>query len=119
MEKWEDAERAFRKELELDADSALAHTGLGRVTLQNGEYAGAVEELLVAISLWQSQPNAHFLLGTALAKLGRYQDAIRAFERSLDLAPDRKEIHARLAELYDQIEAPSHAPTRHRPPAID
>jgi len=114
MERWDEARRAFAKELKRDPDSALSHTGLGRIALVNGDYELAVEELLIAISLWQSQPNAHFLLGTALAKLGKVSDAIRAFEQTLALNPHQREAHCSLAKLYEMVDGRQEAAARHR-----
>ncbi len=114
MERWDEARRAYAKELKRDPDSALSHTGLGRIALVNGDYELAVEELLIAISLWQSQHQAHFLLGSALVKLGRTDDAIRAFERTLSLNPRRLDAHRNLAEIYDAMDDRQEAAARHR-----
>lgn len=102
MEKWDQAERAFRKELQFDADSAAAHAGLGNLALMRGDCEQAVEELLAAISLRQSQPQAHYLLGVALAKLDHERDAIRALARCLELDGDNQRAHCALAELYER-----------------
>jgi tetratricopeptide (TPR) repeat protein len=102
MRRWDEARRAFEKELQRDPDSALSHTGLGKIAMENEDYELAVEELLMAISLWQSQPRAHLLLGTALEKLGKITDAIRAFERTLALEPNARDAHRHLAQLYER-----------------
>ena len=96
----EDAERAFKKALELDADLPAAYLGLCRVGLRQKRYEEAAEAALEAVGLEHFLPAGHYLLGVALARLGRYQRAIQAFELALSMQPGLAGAHRWLAALY-------------------
>ncbi len=85
--RWDDADRAFGKELELDADNAAALYGAGRVAMERGENEIAVERLLDALAIESFYPDAHFHLGVALVSLGKHTEAVRAFKRCLSQRP--------------------------------
>ncbi len=99
LERWDEAERAFKKELQQDAACALAYFGLGRVAMARELYEDATESLLESITLWHAQPAAHRTLGFALQELGRVDEAMHAFERSLQLDPRQTELRRHLAAL--------------------
>lgn len=54
-------------------------------------YESAVEEFTEAARLDPKLAEAHAGLGTALARLGRHEEALAAFDRALALAPDEVE----------------------------
>jgi tetratricopeptide (TPR) repeat protein len=88
-----DAERAFRKALEIDGDSPEAHLGLARVTLRKRENEQAVEEALLAVSLQHFLPMGHFYLGVGLARLGHFHRATLAFETAAAMVPGMIAAH--------------------------
>jgi tetratricopeptide (TPR) repeat protein len=62
----------------LDAD---AHAGIGQIHLNAGRYEDAVAALGRAVELSADYTEARYALATALARLGRRQEAAREFER--------------------------------------
>ncbi len=92
----------------------LVQHELGVAHYRAGSYAEAVDAFSHALQLTQHGSRAqssngssngshgsngrweatHFNLGHALRKLGRYDDALRSYERSLALAPGRASVHA-------------------------
>jgi tetratricopeptide (TPR) repeat protein len=62
----------------LDAD---AHAGIGQIHLNAGRYEDAVAALGHAVELSADYAEARYALATALARLGRTQEAARQFER--------------------------------------
>ena len=78
----DDAERAFRRALEIDGDSAEAHLGLAQVLLRKRQNEDSAEESLVAVGLQHFLPLGHYCLGVALARLGHPHRAAVAFETS-------------------------------------
>ena len=85
--RWADAERAFRRALEIDADSAPAHTGLAVTARRQGDVCAAADWALRAVGLQHFHPAAHLQLGLALARLGELARAARALEVCLSMRP--------------------------------
>ncbi|MCP4122445.1 MAG: tetratricopeptide repeat protein [Bacteroidetes bacterium] len=98
--RWEDAERALHKDIELDYDHAAAHAMLGQVYLSDNQFDKAVDSLLTAIGLQYDNPDAHYRLGMALKNLGEYERAADAFEVVLAMAPMGNVAREQLVELY-------------------
>lgn len=102
---WAEAERAFRRALEIDADSAAAYAGLSAAARRRGRAREAVEHALQAVGLQSFFPHAHFQLGMALAQLGELPRAAQAMEICLAMRPQMlkakrmlQRIRARLSE---------------------
>ena len=102
---WDEARRAFQKELERDADDPAALFGLGRVAEAEADHERAAECFLHSVAINRFHPEAHFRLAQALHKLGRTADALTAVERSLAQRPNHREAAVLLAELKCQAPA--------------
>jgi len=75
----------------------LAELKLGAVKLARLDAPGAVPFLKAAVRARPDHPEARNLLGSALARLGRNQDAIGQFETAIRLRPDYPNAHFNLA----------------------
>jgi tetratricopeptide (TPR) repeat protein len=106
LRRWADAERAFKNALEADADNAAAQFGAGVAAYYQRRLEEAVERLLRAVGLLHYFPRAHFMLGVALARLGWYDRAVKAFEVTLLLRPGMPIAHRYLAALYGKLNDP-------------
>ena len=104
LERWDDAEAAFLKSLEIEPDNPAAFDGLARVHLERGQPESAVEKALQAVGLIHFFPEAHFHLGTGLERLGKAREAILAYETALGIGYHSGLLHRRLAELYRPID---------------
>jgi tetratricopeptide (TPR) repeat protein len=62
----------------LDAD---AHAGIGRIHLDAGRYADAVDALRRAVDVTPDHAEARYALATALTRSGKRQEAAREFDR--------------------------------------
>jgi protein O-mannosyl-transferase len=62
---------------------AVVHYNLGRVFLKLGEIDNAVEQLSKSVELRSDSPNSHQFLGVALAKQGRFEEALGSFNDAL------------------------------------
>lgn len=100
--RWEDAERAIQRDLEIDYDNAQAHSILGQIYLSDNRFEKALESLLQAVGLEYESPNAHYYIGEALYKLGKYQEAAQAYELVLTMVPQANMARSKLVELYKQ-----------------
>jgi len=101
--RYAEAERCYRQALQLDPGHPDALHLLGVLAYQAGEH-GAAEELIVHGLL--RAPHAammHANLGRALQALGRREESIRSFERSLVLRPESASTLAALADVLLQV----------------
>ena len=100
MRRWRDALRAFRKALDIDGDSAMAHDGIAAAQLRLRRPTAAAEHALVAVGLLHHFPRAHLRLGIALAQMRMYERAVEAFETASKLSPQMAAPHRWLARIY-------------------
>lgn len=84
-----------------------AWNGLGAMRLALGDVEGAVGPLQHAAVILQDDPNPTLNLGLALERLGRWDDAARAFRETLRRSPGNEVARRHLATLQ-----PGAAPAR-------
>lgn len=123
--RFKEAEREFRRVLELDPGDGYALYGLAELACERGDFSGAVASADQALAAAPQLIDAHRVRGQALAALRRTQEAISSYETSLRLAleghkpieaailsdPDRAcrldpmhgSTHAALAHLYARL----------------
>lgn len=105
-----EAERHFKKALELDPEHAHAHFGLAQIRLaqrRNFEAAGAA---LTSVGLLYYNPPAHFCLGIALHRLGKIGRAVEALRVCVTQNPNFLPAHRRLAMIYqNRLKKPKRA----------
>ena len=117
------ARREFADTLALDPADAYAHYGLGILAKERRQWAEAEEHFRAALAGDDRLVGAQRALGEVLAKQGRRQEAVAAYERALKLGlmgykpltgpilshspghrllldPSHCDTHARLAVLY-------------------
>ena len=71
-------------------ESLDALVSLGKSQLENGHFDGALDSFEQAILLEQNDPDLWNYKGIALRSLGRYNEAIECFNKSLSLDPRDK-----------------------------
>lgn len=109
LRKWRDAEQAFRRALETDPHSAPSWQGLAFALLKQTRLEEAMEAALTSVGYQHGSPQAHFVLGIALLRLGRRDRAIQAFETCLSLQPPLQTAHRVLARIHpDPSRAAAH-----------
>jgi len=99
---WRKAAASFQKAIEIDADSAEAHDGLGAAYRAQKRPEEAVHEHMQSIALLHYRPQTHINLGLALAETGQFDWAIRAFEVAIEQEPNSPFPHRCLARIYRQ-----------------
>jgi predicted AlkP superfamily phosphohydrolase/phosphomutase/tetratricopeptide (TPR) repeat protein len=100
---FKEAESAFRRALELDGDQADACYGLSVALMRQNKLEESVELALRAVGLQHFYPEAHFQLGSVLAKLNQPARAALAFEHGLAMKPGVPAVHRYLARLYYRL----------------
>jgi len=85
-----EAIRAFRRSIrEAGGFQPEAHVGLARVLEDKGQFAEAVVELRKALDqLSDSEPVVYQMLGAAYERLEKPKEAVAAYEKYLQLAPN-------------------------------
>ena len=63
---------------------------MGRSKLEEGDFDGALDLFQQAILLEQKDPDLWNLMGITLRSMGRYDEAVECFNKSLSLDPRDK-----------------------------
>jgi Flp pilus assembly protein TadD len=119
---WQDAETSYRQAIEIDADDADAHDGLGLALREQGRAEEAVYEHMKAIALALQaggRPQSHINLGIALADCKQVDWAIRAFQTAIELAPENPFPHRCLAQIYRKARKDEETARRHLRTAVE
>jgi len=80
--------RSFKAALALKGESAAAHLGLGNAYYELNSIDAALVHLERARALSPDDPQVYVLLGAVYQSAGRTKEAIRAYQRYLELAPN-------------------------------
>jgi len=101
---WDDAIASFRRSIrEAHGFQPEAHTGLGLLYEEKGMNEEAATEFRTAIAqLSDSEPILYQLLGSVYEKLDKYKEAVAAYEKYLQLAPEGNLAPA-IRSMIDQL----------------
>ncbi len=91
--KYDEAEAALRKCIEINANSASAYAALGEVQNEKKNYAEAERILLKAVALSPESPQAHQELARTYWAQGRWQEADPHAAKALLLEPNSPTAH--------------------------
>jgi tetratricopeptide (TPR) repeat protein len=91
------ADGIFRKALDFEPANASALLGASSVALGRHDFQQALVWAEQALEVAPGDPDAYSALGDALVELGRYEEALDAYQRMLDVRPD---INAYLRVAY-------------------
>lgn len=101
------AEDAVRAALSIDPDHVDAVFLLGLTEQYEHLFERAAQTALRVISLAPARPDGYHLLGDARLELGRYDEAIKAYQSAMDRRPDLRAYNraAYISWLHGQDEA--------------
>lgn len=85
---------ACDRAISLDSQNASFHALKARIQVARCEYNSALTENEIAINLNPTFAAAHCGLGDSLAYEGKYDKAIRCFDRAIDLSPNDPQLWA-------------------------
>ena len=98
-----DAERMFRRAMDLDPTNGLAHQNLGTLYLIANDLPSAETSLRAAIAIDPALAEAHTTLGVVLAQSNRRAEAVDAWKRAVELEPTEfKALYNVTVELVKQ-----------------
>jgi serine/threonine-protein kinase len=87
---WQEAERGFRRALELNPNNALAHLELGAsVLVVQGRVDEGLQEVRRALALDPLSPYVNTEVGAALILAGRYTESVDQLRKASALDPSR------------------------------
>lgn len=93
------AEAYFRRACAIDPTDGWGPYGLARALMRQGQFEAMLEAALVSRDLLPRHAATHWLVGSALAELHRYEDAEPYLRQALTLEPDMQVARRRLAEV--------------------
>jgi len=109
-----EARQVCEEALVIDPDNVDAHIGLCRVALRRRKFGAAAQSALDALQRNYHCPQAHFLLGIALAGMQEYERAAEAFRAAISLNPNFPDAHVRLAALLEKHLGSAESAREHR-----
>jgi tetratricopeptide (TPR) repeat protein len=100
----DNAIKAFRRAIrESKSFNPEAHTGLALAYRDKEDYAAAVNEFKIAINqLADTEPIVYQLLGETYDQMQRPKEAIAAYEKYLELAPNSTQAQA-IRSIVEQL----------------
>lgn len=87
LQRWDESRAAFEQALEFDRETPGPLLGLARTALGERKFDEAADYARASTGLLYFQPRAHYLLGLALYRAGRWQEAETALHTSASQSP--------------------------------
>lgn len=107
---WQDAERGFRRAIELNPNNALARLGLAvSVLVMQGRFEEGLDEARRAVALDPLSPYTHTEFARALLLAGRYGEAIDQSRKAIALDPERNRPYFLMARALSLHGKPADA----------
>ena len=110
----DEAEKAYRRALELDPNHVDALHFIGVLAFQRKDYPRAREFIARALSHDAGNSAAHNNLGNVLDAQGKLDDAMRSYIAALTLQPDYADALCNLAGLFLRRDSPDKAESCYR-----
>jgi tetratricopeptide (TPR) repeat protein len=99
---WQGAEKEYRRALELNPNDALARFRFGEYLQVMGRNEEGFAQMRQAIALDPLNPNPAAELGAQFYTARQYDQAMRAFQKTLELEPDYAWAHTGLGWVYSE-----------------
>lgn len=98
-----EAEACWRRSLGLNPGYADAHSGLGEIFLESGEYDQAIRHYGDVLRLDPDRLDAHHRLAEALIGAAKMEEAVELLENRIATAPGDEEAHFWLGQACLQL----------------
>jgi Flp pilus assembly protein TadD len=99
QKKWDDAEKALQKTLELNKNVGGAYVALGSVENEKKEYSEAEKYLVKGVELAPNSADAQFELGRAYWGMQRWDVADQHISKAIQLRPENVSQHVMLGNV--------------------
>ena len=97
---WAEAERQYKRSIELNPNLALAHRWYAAYLRLMGRHDQAIAEITRARELDPLSPGVNATLGFILSSAGRYDQASEALKKTLELDRSYPYAHLYLGHVY-------------------
>lgn len=101
--KLEEAISLYSKALTLDPDNHVLYSNRSAVFAKAGKYLEALQDAEKTVALKLDWGKGHSRKGAALVYLGRYDDAMRAYENGLKHDPNNEQLQEGLQEVRAKV----------------
>lgn len=98
----EDAKKAYRQAIALDAGNTDAYVNLGRLLHAEGRVGEALKAYRHAVESAPNSAIAYFNLGVALDDIRKPTQAMDAYRHAIKADPEFADAHYNLADLYER-----------------
>ncbi len=103
LDELEEAEKWFRKAIEIKPDFAEAHSNLGSILSDLGKSQEAELSTRKAIEIKPDFAEAHSNLGTILKDLGKLEEAELSTRKAIQIKPDFADSHYNLGNVFRDL----------------
>lgn len=100
---WQEAEKQYRRALTLDPASPVVYMDYAVFLAGRNRLPDALTLLQQAVVKLPDNADVHYYLGRVLYDMGRYADALPAFEKTVELSPNYADAPAILKALQDYL----------------
>jgi tetratricopeptide (TPR) repeat protein len=100
LEKYEEAEAAVRKALDMKDDLPSAHYNLALILEERGNLHGAAEAYEKTIELAPKDFKAHFNLAKVFGRIGRLEKQMEHFEKAIEVNKNFAVGYLYLSKMY-------------------
>lgn len=104
LQEWDSAQRLYGRALKEDPGNPHVLHGLARAALGRKQFDEAVDYALSALEKQYVYPEAHYLLGVALAWLGDFPHAVQSFQIAVAQQPGFIDAHRFLVILLERLQ---------------
>jgi rhomboid protease GluP len=101
LKRYPEAQSEFQKAIALNPQDGAAHMGLGNLYDIQHDCAAAINEYQTAAALSPELEGVNYDLGLCYATMKRYDDAVAAFQRELQVSGADRKTLVSLAEAYE------------------
>jgi TolB-like protein/Tfp pilus assembly protein PilF len=99
---WPAVEQEYRRGLDLNPNDAMTHAWYGEYLQEMGRNEEAAVQMRQVMILDPLSPNGATELGFIFYTARQYDQAIRVFQKALELEPDMVDAHVGLGWVYDE-----------------
>ncbi|MBM4158255.1 MAG: tetratricopeptide repeat protein [Ignavibacteria bacterium] len=96
---FDEAEKLYRKALEIRDNILLAHHNLGLIYMIRGNYDSAEIKFKKGISIDSLSPVGYVQLSNLYQQMGRYDDAVEALTKLQKLIPDYPDVKLQIEQI--------------------